>query len=213
MIARANRDRLRRHGICAVHFIGGAGCGKTSLVRATAESLPADVRTAIIIADAAPGDAQSLGEFTDQVVRVNTNQGCCLSAIHLRDALDRFDLDNIDLLLIENVSSLSGPPCQDLGESLRVAVLSLAAGDEQLDAGRDAVAWADAVILNKTDLLGLFCFDLHAFRDRLLRIKPDITHFELSLHRGEGIGDWIRFLRRHSDSRWHKRPTLVNRPA
>ena len=107
----------------------------------------------------------------------------------------RLDLDHLDLLLVENVSSLVGPAEHDLGELKRVAVFSVAAGDDKLQKYQDVVRWADVVLLNKTDLLASFPFEVGTFRRRLRRINPRVALFELSARNGEGIDCWSGWLR------------------
>jgi hydrogenase nickel incorporation protein HypB len=192
----ANRERLERAGVAAVNIIGSAGCGKTSLIRATLQCLAGSVRVGVITADPdSRRDAERLAGLADQVVHVNTGHGRCLDAALFGEALDKLDLDRLDLLLIENVSSLIGPTDHDLGETKRVAVFSVAAGDDKLQKYQDVVRWADVVLLNKIDLLASFTFDMGFFRRRLRRINPRVALFELSVRGGEGIDCWAGWLR------------------
>jgi hydrogenase nickel incorporation protein HypB len=195
-IASANRARLERQGVFAVNIVGGAGCGKTTLIEATLRRLTPVTRTAVITADPnSRGDAERLRGLAVQCAHIDTGPGRCLKANQIHDALNQLKLGALDLLLIENVSSLIGPPENDLGESKRVAVFSVAAGDDKLSKYADVVRWADVLVLNKSDLLASFEFDLHAFRQRLRRVKPDIACFELSALNGEGIDAWVSWLR------------------
>ena len=195
-IATANRQRLARAGVAALNIIGSAGCGKTSLIRATLQSLAGSVRVGVTTADPeSRQDAQRLAGLADQVVHVNTGHGRCLDAALFSQALDKLDLDRLDLLLVENVSSLIGPTEHVLGELKRVAVFSIAAGDDKLQKYQDVVQWADVVLLNKTDLLASFPFDTGTFRRRLRRISPRVALFELSARSGDGIDCWAGWLR------------------
>jgi hydrogenase nickel incorporation protein HypB len=195
-IASANRAQLERHGIFAVNIVGGAGCGKTSLIQATLSRLTPATRAAVITADpSSHDDARRLRGLAAQCAHVDTGPGRCLNANQVRGTLNQLRLGALDLLLIENVSSLIGPPENDLGETRRVAVFSVAAGDDKLSKYRDVVQWADVLVLNKTDLLASFEFDLDAFRKSLHRVKPDIACFELSAQSGDGVDAWVSWLR------------------
>src|SRR5688572_9668492 len=195
-IASANRERLERAGVAALNIIGSAGCGKTSLIRTTIQSLAGSVRVGVITADPdSRQDAQRLAGLADQIVHVNTGHGRCLDPALFSQALDKLDLDRLDLLLIENVSSLIGPTDHDLGESKRIAVFSVGAGADKLQKYQDVVQWADVVLLNKTDLLAAFPFEVGTFRRRLRRTNPRVALFELSARSGEGIDCWSGWLR------------------
>lgn len=205
-LAQANRQRLETAGVAALNIVGSAGCGKTSLIRATLQSLAGQVRVGVITAD--PGsnlDAQRLVGLADQAVHINTGHGHCLDAAQFSQALDTLDLDSLDLLLIENVSSLIGPADCDLGETKRVAVFSVAAGDDKLSKYQDVVQWADILVLNKMDLVESFPFDLGTFRRRLRRINPRLALFEISARSGDGIDCWAGWLRWESHRAIHER--------
>ena len=198
-VARENRDRLQGHGVFTVNIIGGAGSGKTSLIRGTLKGLAFGTRTGVITADPdLHSNSDLLAGLAHQFGRIDTGQDYSLSAIDVGDALDDLELSELDLLLIENVSSLVGPPRRDLGETLRVAVFSVAAGDDQLRNHRDAIRWAEVLVLNKIDLLASIPFDLADFRETVRRVNPGATLFELSVQSGEGIEAWLSLLNRES---------------
>jgi hydrogenase nickel incorporation protein HypB len=113
--AQANRRRFEQGGIFAVNIVGCPGCGKTSLIRTTVEGIDVGRRVGVVVADPdSHADADALKGFACRVVEVHTAPCGCLDACELRDALDRIDPDSLDLLLIENVSSLIGPTKCDL---------------------------------------------------------------------------------------------------
>ena len=205
--AQANRRRFEQSGVFAVNLVGGPGCGKTSLIRRTAECIDAGRCVGVIVADPdSHADADALKDSACRVAAVHTAPCDCLDARELHDALDRIDIDSLDLLLIENVSSLIGPTACDLGERKRVAVFSVAAGDDKLLKYPDVVRWADVVVLNKTDLLESFRFDLESFRDGVARVNPGAALFEMSTLTGEGVEPWLSWLRWESHHVLRKSP-------
>jgi hydrogenase nickel incorporation protein HypB len=182
--------------VFAVNIVGGPGCGKTSLIRATLEGIDAGRRVGAIAADpSSHEDSDRLEGYASQIVQVNTGPGHCLDAAQFRDALDRLDLDSLDLLLVENVSSLIGPTEFDLGECKRVAMFSVAAGDDKLVKYSDAVSWADVVVLNKTDLLDSFPFRIECFRNQVRGANPQAALFEMSNLTSDGVEPWLSWLR------------------
>ena len=180
----------------AVNIVGGPGCGKTSLIRATLAGIDAGRRVGVLAA--APnsqGDADLLAGCAAKVIQLDTGTRHWLDAAEVSDALDELDLASLDLLLIENVSALVGPTEFDLGECKRVAVLSMATGDDKVVRCSDVVRSADAVVLNKTDLLASQPFSVELFRDRVRRINPQATLFEMSTLNGDGLEPWLSWLR------------------
>ncbi|MEI8197311.1 MAG: hydrogenase nickel incorporation protein HypB, partial [Phycisphaerae bacterium] len=131
-IAALNRQALQAHGIRALDLIGAPGCGKTALLEYTLRALKGQLRIAVIVGDlATQRDADRLAPWTDQVVQVNTGQGCHLDANQVRQALQRLDLAAVDLLVIENVGNLICPVGFDLGQDVKVGMFSIAEGDDK----------------------------------------------------------------------------------
>jgi hydrogenase nickel incorporation protein HypB len=200
--ARANRERLRLAGVYAINLIGGPGCGKTSLIEATMRQLLLKRRVGAIAADPhSRYDADRLSVLGDPVIHVDPGVSPALAACHVGAALGRLDLSAIDLLLIENVSSLVGPGGVDLGESAKVAVFSVAAGHDKPARHPDVVHGARVVVLNKMDLSTLTPFNLAAFREAVARLNPDAAVLEMSTLTGQGMDAWADWLLSRSSPR------------
>jgi hydrogenase nickel incorporation protein HypB len=198
-VACANHRRLADARVFAVNLIGGPGCGKTSLLQATVARLILKRRVGIIAADPQTRlDADRLAALGDQVLQIGTGMNGLLTAEHVRSALRRMDLGVLDLVLIENVSSLIGPAQFDLGEDARVAMFSVAAGDDKPAKYPDVVRCADVVILSKTDLLPIVPSDVDAFRGTVRRLNPRAPVIELSTLTGDGLDAWLDWLLVHS---------------
>ena len=201
--ARLNRKLFARDQVFAVNVVGGAGCGKTALILETLRGLRRTTHVGVIAAHpTSHRDTERLAGLADCAVHVNTAEGECLTARHVRQALKPVDLRKLDLLLIENISSLIGTADHDLGEAKRVAIFSVAAGDDKPAKYAHVVKWADVVVLSKIDLLPSFPFDLASFRTDVRRINPAAAAFELSVVTGEGMDSWLAWLRwqSHKDS-------------
>jgi hydrogenase nickel incorporation protein HypB len=210
-----NRDRLRRAGVFTINLIGGPGCGKTSLIEATMRRLMLKRRVGAIAADAhSRYDADRLGVLGDQVLHVDPGGECALNPADVGQALDRLDLPALDLLMIENVSSLVGPGGIDLGEDAKVAVFSVAAGHDKPARHPDVVRGASIVVLNKVDLLAITPFDLATFRETVARLNPSAVVMELSTLGGQGMDAWIEWLEGRSPPSNGDRPVRVTaRPS
>ena len=195
-VARLNRDALRAAGVLTVSLLGGPGCGKTSLIAATARRLMPDVHVGVVACDiASHRDADLISSTSEQVVQVNTGGPGVADASHVRDALNWLDLRWLDLLLIENVGTLALPAAPDLGQDVSVTVFSVAAGDDKADKHPELVQSSDVVVLNKVDLLPSVPFDLQAFRRDVRRIKPTAQLIEVSAIKGDGLDDWFDYLK------------------
>lgn len=198
-VADANRERFHRAGVYAVNLIGGPGCGKTSLIETTMRRLVLDRRVGAIAADSnSRYDADRLSVLGEQVIHVDPGASAALAPCHVRAALDRLDLSTIDLLVIENVSSLVGPGPVDLGENAKVPVFSVAAGHDKPARHPDVVRGAKVVILNKMDLSAVTPFNLSAFHEAVARLNPEAEVLEMSTLTGQGVDAWIEWLRSRS---------------
>jgi hydrogenase nickel incorporation protein HypB len=198
-VAQANREQLSRAGVFTVNLIGGPGCGKTSLVQATLQRLVLKRRVGVLTAERYSNvDADRLAPLGDQVLRVDPGGEVALTARQVRPALARLNLPVLDLLLIENVSSLIGPSGVDLGEDVKVAMFSVAAGPDKPAKHPDVVKCAPLVVLNKTDLLKVAPFDTDLFSSTVRRLNPTAEVLEMSAFDGDGIDAWVEWLLRGS---------------
>lgn len=195
-VAATNRARFQAASLLVVDVLGAPGCGKTALIEHTIQRLNPELRIGVIVGDlATQRDAQRMARFTANVVQVNTGKTCHLEANHVARAIDKLDLDAIDLLFIENVGNLICPVGFDLGQHVKVGVFSVTGGDDKAAKHPYIVCESSLLILNKTDLLNVVPFDLGLFRDDVRRLKPDSRMLELSALTGAGTDAWIDWLR------------------
>ena len=196
-IAEENRELFRKHGILAVNLMASPGAGKTSLIDRTLALLRGRVRMGVIEGDIASSvDAERVKAHRVPVVQINTGGACHLDAAMIRQALDHLPLDELELLIVENVGNLVCPAEFDLGESLKVTILSVAEGHDKPLKYPLIFTQTDALVLNKMDLLGMGDFDLGALRNTVLKMNPDVTIFELSCRTGQGLEEWAGWLER-----------------
>ena len=188
-VAAENRSLLATRGVTAVNIMASPGAGKTSVIAATAERLPADLRPGVIEGDLASSiDTDALLARGIPAVQINTGGNCHLDAPMIRSALPRLPLDEIGVLFIENVGNLVCPAEFDLGAALAIVVASVPEGHDKPYKYPGMFAAADAVLLNKADLLAYFDFDLDYFRRGLAMVNPDAPLFLVSCRTSEGHG-------------------------
>ena len=194
-VAALNRARFREAGVFVVDVMGAPGCGKTALIERAIQQLSPSLRVGVVVGDlATQRDADRMARFTDQVVQVNTGKTCHLEANHVRRALDKINLDALDLLFIENVGNLICPVGFDLGQDVKVGVFSVAEGDDKAAKHPYLVCESQLLLLNKIDLLPHAPFDPNVFRADLRRLKPSAELIVLSAQTGEGLQDWHDWL-------------------
>ena len=191
------RRRLGAAGVPAVNLMSSPGSGKTLLLEKTLESLGSDLSLAMVAGDVqTQNDAERLARHTDTLVHaVVTGGGCHLDARQILSALERITLPDTDLVIIENVGNLVCPASWDLGESRRVVLFSVTEGDDKPVKYPKIFQGADTVVLSKTDLLPFVPFDLDTALANLRAVNPEISVFLVSALNGEGMEEWLWFLR------------------
>jgi hydrogenase nickel incorporation protein HypB len=196
-LAQEVREALDRAGVMGVNLIGSPGSGKTALLEQTAALCQPRIRIGVIEGDIATAlDAERIARCGISVVQIETRlvgDACHLDANLVRTALRRLSLEDLNVLFIENVGNLVCPTAYDLGEHLRVIVASVPEGDDKPRKYPSTFKKADAVVLNKTDLLGVCDFTLAAFLEGLREVT-DAPVFPVSARTGEGMNGWLGWL-------------------
>jgi hydrogenase nickel incorporation protein HypB len=193
-IASRNRQLLNDHKVFCINIMSSPGAGKTSLILHTMKLLKDKINIGIIEGDVASTvDAEKVQSEAKAVVQINTRnmpESCSLMAAMIESALKSMPLDNIDLILIENVGNLICPSEFTLGEHKRVVISSVPEGDDKPIKYPLIFIDADAVIVNKIDLLPYVDFDITAFSRSIEGLNPKAEIFQLSCKTGEGIEKW-----------------------
>jgi len=194
-VAADNRALFDQLGVFVVNLMASPGAGKTSVILATTARLPKNVRPGVIEGDLASTiDADTIAARNIPVVQINTGGNCHLDAPMIRSALANLSLDAIDLLFIENVGNLVCPAEFKLGANLAVVIASAPEGHDKPYKYPGMFAVADAVLLNKADLLQVFDFDVDYFRRGIEMVNPDAPLFPLSCRTGAGVDAWVSWL-------------------
>lgn len=196
-LAAQNRNLLQQHNILGINIMASPGAGKTSVIMRTARALQEhnSLRVGVIEGDVASSvDAEKIATLGIPVVQINTGGGCHLDARMVQSALEDMPLVDIDILFIENIGNLICPTAFLLGEHLRVVIASVPEGDDKALKYPEMFHQADALILNKTDLMPYVQFDRTAFQEHVLGLNPDVPIFEVSCATGAGVETWVEWL-------------------
>jgi hydrogenase nickel incorporation protein HypB len=194
-LASFNRALFKDKGIFVLNLVSSPGSGKTTLLERTLRELKERFRCAVIEGDQqTDNDARRIAATGVPVKQINTGAGCHLDAHMIMHGTDTFDLDNLDILLVENVGNLVCPAAFDLGENHKVVVLSVTEGEDKPLKYPQMFHNSTVMLLNKTDLLPHLDFDVELCRQYARRVSPDITIFEISARTGEGMDAWYQWL-------------------
>ena len=194
-IAAQNRARFAQHRLFVFNIVSSPGAGKTSLLERTIEHLKGRLRMAVVEGDVQTDfDAQRVARYGVPVVQIVTHGGCHLEARLVQDALASFDLAAVDLLVIENVGNLVCPANYDLGEALKVVVLSTTEGDDKPLKYPGMFRNASVLVINKIDLLPYVNCDVETIKRHALQINPSLSVFETSCTTRAGIPAWTEWL-------------------
>ena len=197
-IANRNQQLLDKHKVFVINIMSAPGAGKTSLILQTLRTLKDKLNIGVIEGDVASTvDAEKVQNEAKSVVQINTRnmpESCSLMAVMIESALKDMPLDSLDLVLIENLGNLICPAEFTLGEHRRVLIASLPEGDDKPIKYPLIFVDADAVIINKMDLLPHVDFDIAAFRRSVIALNPEVQILELSSKTGEGVERWCSWI-------------------
>ena len=200
-VARQNRDVFAEKSIFVLNLVSSPGSGKTSILEQTCQMLRDSMKIAVIEGDVQTDlDAQRVAAYNVPVVQIVTMGGCHLEAGLVRDAMRKIDLSETDLLFIENVGNLVCPSGYDLGEAMKVAVLSTTEGDDKPLKYPAMFRNSSVLIINKIDLIPYVNCNLDELKGNALRINPALRIFEISCTTGAGVAEWCDWLRKKGSS-------------
>lgn len=195
LLARELRERFRQSGVKVVSLVSSPGAGKTAFLEKMLSDLRPRHAVAALVGDlATENDAARLARSGAPVRQITTGTVCHLDATMVESALDGWNLEELDVLFIENVGNLVCPSSYDLGENLRVVLLSVTEGEDKPLKYPTIFNTADVALITKMDLAEAVEFDLSAAHDNIQRVRPGMHVFEVSAKTGEGMEAWREFL-------------------
>lgn len=195
LLARELRERFRRSGTYVASLVSSPGSGKTAFLEKLLFRVRKTHRVAALVGDlATENDAVRLRRAAPQVKQITTGTICHLDAQMVERALEDWDLGALDVLFIENVGNLVCPSSYDLGEELRIVLLSTTEGEDKPLKYPTIFNGADVAVITKMDLAAAAEFDLEAARRNIQNVHPGMRVFEVSSKTGQGMDDFAAFL-------------------
>lgn len=199
VIANQNREKFKSKKLFVMNLVSSPGSGKTSLVEKTIELSKGKFKIGVIEGDVQTNlDAERVNKFGVPVVQIVTNGGCHLEANLVRDAYKSIENEEFDVLIIENVGNLVCPSNYDLGEDIKVVILSTTEGDDKPLKYPAMFRNASVLIINKIDLVPYLDCNLDEMKKNALSINSDLKIFEVSCKSGEGLNDWIEWIKQNT---------------
>ncbi len=193
--ARKLRAEFGAAGTLVVNLISSPGSGKTSLLEVTLPQLR-DLSVGVLEGDiATERDADRIRRLGVPARQILTGGACHLDARLVHRELQEAGMEQLDILFIENVGNLICPTSYDLGEDFKVALLSVAEGDDKPFKYPGIFSRAAVSVITKSDLLGLIEFDCDAVYAQIRALNPAVKIFRTCIRSGEGIAEWCRYLR------------------
>jgi hydrogenase nickel incorporation protein HypB len=199
-VAAKNRAFFRQNGILSLNLMSSPGSGKTTLLEETVRRLKGQVPVAVIEGDQQTSfDADRIAALEVPVYQVNTGDGCHLDAAMIHHALHHLSPPPHSILFIENVGNLVCPANFDLGEALKVVIVSLTEGDDKPLKYPGMFHAADICIINKIDLAQYLNSNMVALHANICKVNPNVHIFEVSSTRGDGFKQWCEYLLHYAD--------------
>lgn len=194
-VAKAIRDKLAPHKILVINICSSPGSGKTTLMQETGKRLKDRLKMGVLVGDPeTERDAIRIREAGISCLQIVTGGMCHIEAQMILQALDHFEYEGLDVLFIENVGNLVCPAAFDLGEDLRVTLISSTEGDDKPKKYPRMFLTSELMVVSKADLLPYVPFSVEAVTQDARDIHPAIEVLTISSLNGEGLDQWCNWL-------------------
>ncbi len=199
LLAERNRGFFEAKNIFVMNLVSSPGSGKTSLLEKTLVELKDEIKFSVIEGDQQTlNDAERINAVGVPAIQVNTGNGCHLDGEMINNAVKELVPEENSVMIIENVGNLVCPSLFDLGESVRVVIISVTEGEDKPLKYPNMFASSQVCVINKIDLLPYVDFDIEKTKEYAKRVNRDLKFIELSVRSGEGMDAWMQWIRENS---------------
>ena len=189
------RSELKEKGVFLLNLMSSPGAGKTTTLMKTIEALKDKIKIGVMEADIdSDVDARTISESGAKVIQLHTGGMCHLDADMTRQGLRELGTEDIQLAILENVGNLVCPAEFDTGAVKNAMILSVPEGHDKPLKYPLMFSICDVVLINKTDVLPYFDFDMEKCREYILKRNPEAKIIPISARTGEGIEEWASWL-------------------
>ena len=190
------REDLKKDKTFLLNLMSSPGSGKTTTVLRTIEALKDEMSMGVLEADIdSDVDANTVSKTGAKVIQLHTGGMCHLDADMTKQGLNGLGTEDVDFVILENVGNLVCPAEFDTGASKNAMILSIPEGDDKPLKYPLMFSIVDVLLINKIDAIDYFDFDLEAVKERVKKLNPDIKIIPISARTGEGIDDWVNWIR------------------
>jgi hydrogenase nickel incorporation protein HypB len=212
-VAAELRERFREHRVLVVNLVSSPGSGKTTLLEKTLEALPKASRVAVLTGDLqTENDANRLKRYGYPVKQITTGGTCHLDARMIEKHIADWNLDDLDLLVIENVGNLVCPSSYDLGEAAKIVLLSVTEGEDKPLKYPSIFFKSELMILTKTDLLPYVPFNVEEAVANARRVHSEMEVVKVASLAGDGLQEWMTWLEQRKQAFLAELPQPVAAP-
>ncbi len=198
------RTELKKDKTFLLNLMSSPGAGKTTTLTQTIHALKDTLRIGVMEADIDSAvDADTISKTGVKVIQLHTGGMCHLDADMTRQGLSQLDTSDVDLAILENVGNLVCPAEFDTGAVKNAMILSVPEGDDKPLKYPLMFQVCQCLLINKMDVLPYFDFDLEACKERVRKLNPDIKIIPISARTGEGMDEWIQWLKEQTIS-WNE---------
>lgn len=195
-VAQVTREALKQQGVYLMNIMSSPGSGKTTLLVKTIEALKDTMKIGVLEADIdSDVDAYTVQQAGAKAIQLHTGGLCHLDATMTKQGIDELGVEGLDLVFLENIGNLICPAGYDTGAMKNIALLSVPEGDDKPLKYPKIFGKVDALVVTKMDVSPYFDFDLNRLEERVKVLNPDICIFPVSAKTGEGIAEWISWVK------------------
>ncbi|SHI61021.1 Hydrogenase nickel incorporation protein HypB [Clostridium amylolyticum] len=191
------QDKLNENKVLMINIMGSPGAGKTTFILSLIEKLnEVGVKIGVIEGDlAGQVDAEIMAKRGIPVVQLNTDGACHIEAMSIKNILPEFNLQDVKVIIIENIGNLVCPAEFDIGEHLKIALLSIPEGDDKVNKYPLMFMKSNALVLTKYDLVDYFDYDENRVINESLNINKDIKVFKVNSRKAQGVDEFVNWLK------------------
>ncbi|MDZ8183511.1 MAG: hydrogenase nickel incorporation protein HypB [Nostoc sp. ChiSLP02] len=195
-----NRAHFDKWGITCFNIMSSPGAGKTALLESTLAALNHEVKIAVIEGDMTTNlDAERLRKYGVPVIAINTGRSCHLDSQMVAGGIHQLEHEynpyDFDLVLVENVGNLVCPAEFEVGEHVKVALLSITEGEDKPLKYPIMFQEADCLLITKTDLAPYLDIDIRRIEANVRQMNPNVEIIPVSAKTGEGLEAWFNWVR------------------
>lgn len=191
------QKELNEKKVLMVNVMGSPGAGKTTFITSVINNLKDEFKIGVIEGDIAGKiDAEKIAALSIPVVQLNTDGACHIEAVSIKNILPEFNLNDLDIIFIENIGNLVCPAEFDIGEDIKIVILSIPEGDDKVEKYPLMFMKSNALVLSKYDIKDYFKFNENRVKNSALKINKNIKIFPVNSASGYGVEEFIKWLRK-----------------